>query len=156
MCGITGRVLTNQNAATDVGLLRRMTATLRHRWPDDEGFWVDGGVGLGSRRLAIIDLSPFGHEPMTNDDASLWIVFNGEVYNFQELRPDLQRKGHAFRSRTDTETVLHLYEEFGVDCLRYLRGILGFAIWDWRKRMLFVARDRVGKKPLFYYRDGET
>jgi asparagine synthase (glutamine-hydrolysing) len=153
MCGIAGRLNVDPESRVAEAYLLRMTGTLRHRGPDDEGVWADGPVGLGSRRLAIIDLSPRAHQPLTNEDGSLWIAFNGEVYNFQELRPELERQGHAFRSDGDTETVLHLYEEHGVDCLQRLRGMFAFALWDARRRTLFVARDRLGKKPLFYYQD---
>jgi asparagine synthase (glutamine-hydrolysing) len=133
-----------------------MTVTLRHRGPDDEGVWANGPVGLGSRRLAIIDLSARARQPMSNEDGSLWITFNGEIYNFQELRAHLKAKGHAFRSDSDTETILHLYEEEGVGCLQRLRGMFAFAIWDAGHRTLFLARDRLGKKPLFYYHDGRV
>ncbi|MBU4320537.1 MAG: asparagine synthase (glutamine-hydrolyzing) [Nitrospinae bacterium] len=107
-------------------------------------------VGLGHRRLSIIDLSPIAHQPMSNEDGTVWIVYNGEIYNFHELREDLIKKGHSFRSRSDTETILHAYEEYGVECLKHLRGMFAFAIWDERKQTLFLARDRVGKKPLCY------
>src|SRR5881628_1190829 len=133
-----------------------MTATLRHRGPDDEGVWVDGPVGLGMRRLAIIDLSTRAAQPMTNEDGSLWLVFNGEIYNFQALRRELESRGHTFRSDGDAETVLHLYEMYGTDALRFLRGMFAFALWDGRARTLFVARDRLGKKPLVYYHDDDT
>ena len=153
MCGIAGVLNTAPDRPVDQGLMSRMTEAIRHRGPDDGGIWAEGNVGLGSRRLAVIDLSPKGHQPMTNEDGSLVIVFNGEIYNFQSLRSDLQARGHEFRSETDTETILHAYEEHGADCLRSLRGMFAFAIWDRRRRTLFMARDRLGKKPL-YYRDG--
>ena len=127
-----------------------MTEAIRHRGPDDGGIWTEGGVGLGSRRLAVIDLSPNGHQPMTNEDGSLVIVFNGEIYNFQSLRTDLQGRGHEFRSDTDTETLLHAYEDHGVDFLQSLRGMFALAIWDRRRNSLLIARDRLGKKPLYY------
>lgn len=156
MCGIAGVVNTSPGMPADRDLLTRMTESIRHRGPDDGGTWTEGPVGLGSRRLAVIDLSPNGHQPMTNEDGSLVIVFNGEIYNFQSLRSDLQARGHQFRSETDTETILHAYEEHGVDCLTLLRGMFAFAIWDRRRNSLFIGRDRVGKKPLYYRagRDG--
>ncbi len=113
-------------------------------------------VGLGHRRLAIIDLSPAGHQPMSNEDGTIWIVLNGEIYNFPELRDALEKKGHKFKSRTDTEVVLHLYEDKGVECLKDLRGPFAFAIWDNRKKILFAARDRIGKKPLYYHYRNQT
>jgi asparagine synthase (glutamine-hydrolysing) len=154
MCGITGKLSLNGPDPVDFELLRQMAAMIRHLGPDDEGVFVDAPVGLASRRLTIIDLSPQGHQPMSNEDGSVWIVFNGEIYNFQGLRDDLISKGHHFRSRSDTEVVVHLYEEHGVDCLQRLRGMFAFAIWDSHNRTLFLARDRLGKKPLFYYSDG--
>ncbi len=127
-----------------------------HRGPDDGGILCAGPVGLAHRRLSIIDLSPAGHQPMGNEDGSIWIVFNGEIYNFQELRPDLLQRGHRFRSQTDTEVILHLYEAHGVECLSRLRGMFAFAIWDGPNRQLFLARDRLGKKPLYYQVDAEA
>ncbi|MEO1381804.1 MAG: asparagine synthase (glutamine-hydrolyzing), partial [Bacteroidota bacterium] len=124
------------------------------RGPDDEGFYTNGSVGFGFRRLSIIDLST-GHQPLCNEDGTVWIVFNGEVYNFQENRDDLIKKGHVFQTKTDTETIVHLYEEYGEDCVKYLRGMFGFAIWDDNKKQLFCARDRFGIKPFFYYIDNE-
>jgi asparagine synthase (glutamine-hydrolysing) len=121
-----------------------------HRGPDDQGIWHKENVGLGHVRLSIIDLSPLGRQPMTNEDHSVWITFNGEIYNFLELRHELQQKGHQFRSRTDTEVIVHLWEEEGVRCVDRLRGMFAFAIWDDRQKVLFLARDRLGKKPLFY------
>lgn len=125
---------------------------LVHRGPDDEGVYVDpqAKAGLGHRRLSIIDLSPAGHQPMSNEDESIWIVLNGEIYNFLEIRKDLEQRGHVFRSHTDTEVIIHLYEEKGTDCLSYLRGPFAFAIWDEKKQRLFIARDRIGKKPIYY------
>ena len=153
MCGIAGRLNLDASQPIRENSLRRMTAVLRHRGPDDEGVWMNGSVGLGSRRLAIIDLSHRGHMPMTNEDGSLRIVLNGEIYNFQALRADLQRKGHTFRSDSDTETILHLYEEEGVECLQHLRGMFAFALWDARRRVLLLARDRLGEKPLYYFQN---
>lgn len=154
MCGIAGKLYLNLQGTVETDLLQRMTAALRHRGPDDEGVWVEGPVGLGHRRLAIIDLSPRAHQPMVNEDGSLRIIFNGEIYNFQTLREDLQQKGHVFQSESDTETILHLYEEKGAQCLQHLQGMFAFALWDARHHTLFLARDRLGKKPLYYYRDG--
>ncbi len=128
---------------------------LAYRGPDDAGVYCDGPVGLAHRRLSIIDLTPAGHQPMSNARGDVWITYNGEVYNFLELRAELEREGVLFRSRTDTEVILALYERYGKDCVRRLRGMFAFAIWDGRNRSLFLARDRLGKKPLFYYHDGE-
>ena len=155
MCGICGKInLDNKPVAEP--LLRKMALSLEHRGPDDEGVYINGNVGLGHRRLSIIDLSPAGHQPMSNEDGTVWIVYNGEIYNFRELREDLLKKGHYFRSGSDTETIIHLYEDHGVDCLKYLRGMFAFAIWDSKNETLFLARDRVGKKPLFYWHTPET
>src|SRR3984957_12306485 len=127
-----------------------MADTIAHRGPDDEGYHVSGPIGLGFRRLSIIDLAT-GHQPLSNEDGTVWIVFNGEIYNYQELRAFLQGKGHVFKTQTDTEVIVHLYEEFGEDCVEKLRGMFAFAIWDERKESLFLARDRVGIKPLYYF-----
>jgi asparagine synthase (glutamine-hydrolysing) len=151
MCGICGKLSFDAHKEIDSELIRRMNQVLYHRGPDDEGIYIKGQIGLGHRRLSIIDLSPAGHQPMTNEDETLWIVLNGEIYNFPELRSVLEEKGHIFRSRTDTEVILHLYEDKGTDCLSDLRGMYAFALWDARNRSLFLARDRLGKKPLFYY-----
>ena len=153
MCGIAGFVALDHDGRADEAVVTRMIGTLRHRGPDDEGVWTSGPVGLANRRLAVIDLSPRGHQPMANEDGSLHIAFNGEIYNFQDLQRTLETRGHTLRSGTDTETILHLYEDEGPDCLRRLRGMFAFAIWDRTARTLFVARDRLGKKPLFYYHD---
>jgi len=153
MCGIAGKLHFERDRPVDPELLARMCDTLAHRGPDNAGVWCDGPVGLGHRRLSVVDLSAAGHQPMTNEDGSLWIVFNGEIYNFPELRAELEWLGHRFRSRTDTEVVLHLYERLGADCLQRLRGMFAFAIWDARRHELFLARDRVGKKPLSYHLD---
>src|SRR5207253_1595561 len=116
---------------------------ISHRGPDGEGKYVSGPVGIGHRRLAIIDLNS-GAQPMCNEDRTVWIVFNGEIYNFQELRRDLAQKGHQFTSNSDTETIIHAYEEYGVDCLSKLQGMFAFALWDGKDRTMFLARDRVG------------
>ncbi|PYV46907.1 MAG: asparagine synthase (glutamine-hydrolyzing) [Acidobacteria bacterium] len=154
MCGIAGIVGTDRSCVADAAVLRRMCDVISHRGPDDDGYYVNGPVGLGMRRLSIIDLST-GHQPIANEDETIWIVYNGEVYNFIELRDELRARGHVFRTNTDTEAIVHLYEEFGSDCVRRLRGMFAFAIYDSRNRSLLLARDRLGKKPLHYALDGE-
>jgi len=156
MCGISGKLYFDSARPVERDILERMNAVLAHRGPDDAGIYCDGRIGLAHRRLSIIDLSPAGHQPMSNEDGTIWIVFNGEIYNFQSLRPDLIRRGHQFRSHTDTEVIVHLYEEHGTDCLRLLRGMFAFAIWDGPRRQLFLARDRLGKKPLSYQHDAHA
>ena len=156
MCGIGGKLYFDPTRPVERDVLERMNAVLAHRGPDDAGIFCVGAVGLAHRRLSIIDLSPAGHQPMANEDGTVWIVFNGEIYNFQDLRPDLEQRGHRFRSQSDTEVILHLYEEYGTDCLRFLRGMFAFAIWDGNRRQLFLARDRLGKKPLCYQQDAEA
>ncbi len=155
MCGISGKLYFDRSRIVDPVLLHRMNQVLAHRGPDDAGVFHDGAIGLAHRRLSIIDLSPAGHQPMANAAGTLWITYNGEIYNFQELRSELERNGVVFCSRTDTEVILALYERDGVDCLQRLRGMFAFAIWDGRDRSLFIARDRLGKKPLHYYCDSE-
>jgi len=150
MCGIVGKVNFDPEQPVDSNQIRRMADSVRHRGPDDEGVWTDGPVGLGHRRLSIIDLSPNGHNPMANEDGTVWITFNGEIYNFQELRPGLEAAGHRFKSRTDTEVILHLYEDLGPMFVKALRGMFAFAIWDCRSQRLLLARDRLGVKPLHY------
>jgi asparagine synthase (glutamine-hydrolysing) len=152
MCGIVGKVNFDRQPV-DPDQIRRMADSVRHRGPDDEGVWTGDGVGLGHRRLSIIDLSASGRNPMCNEDETIWIVFNGEIYNFQELRPQLEASGHKFRSHTDTEVILHLYEDHGAACVEQLRGMFAFAIWDRRARQLLLARDRLGVKPLYYQED---
>ena len=150
MCGIYGKIrFDGRDASPDDA--ERACAAIRHRGPDDKGVFAAGPACLGHARLSVIDLSPLGHQPMGNEDGTLWIVFNGEVYNFADLGARLRAKGHRFRSRTDTETVLHLYEEDGAACVERLRGMFALGIWDVNRRELFLARDRVGKKPLFYH-----
>jgi asparagine synthase (glutamine-hydrolysing) len=146
MCGIAGQFL--REGKTDLATIRSMCDQIRHRGPDDEGFHVDGGCGIGMRRLSIIDLST-GHQPMSNEDGTVWVVFNGEIYNYQELRADLIRKGHQFRTNSDTETLVHLYEEEGTEGIQKLRGMFAYAIWDARTRSVLLVRDRFGKKPLY-------
>ena len=147
MCGIAGFYLRDGKA--DPGVVRAMCDQIRHRGPDDEGYHVEGGCAIGMRRLSIIDLTT-GHQPMTNEDQSVWVVFNGEIYNYQALRRDLLARGHRFVTNSDTETLVHLYEEDGAAGLSRLRGMFAYAIWDARRRRLFLARDRFGKKPLYY------
>ncbi len=150
MCGICGKVMFDQSAKVSPALVKAMADTIAHRGPDDEGYYISGPVGLGFRRLSIIDLKT-GHQPLSNEDGTIWIVFNGEIYNYQELRKFLLTKGHVFKTDTDTEVIVHLYEELGEGCVEKLRGMFGFAIWDETKKTLFIARDRVGIKPLYYY-----
>jgi asparagine synthase (glutamine-hydrolysing) len=159
MCGIAGAVWVNPDGLIDQPTLDRMTDILQHRGPDDRGtYWRQfangSGVGLGHRRLSIIDVGG-GRQPIGNEDGTVWIVFNGEIYNYVELRDDLILRGHRFRTNSDTETIVHLYEEFGVECLSRLRGMFAFAIWDERQRLLFLARDRMGQKPLVYSHNDE-
>ena len=153
MCGLAGIFHPTGGAAIDAALLARMTTALAHRGPDGDGFLVEPHVGLGHRRLAVIDVAG-GHQPMFNEDGSVVIAFNGEIYNFAELRPALQALGHVFRSdHSDTETIIHAWESWGPDCLRHLDGMFAFALWDRNRGCLFLARDRLGKKPLYYATD---
>jgi asparagine synthase (glutamine-hydrolysing) len=152
MCGIAGMVYHDRNRPVSPKDLERMCHTLIHRGPDDEGLFVDRNAGLGMRRLNVIDLVT-GHQPISNEDGSIWIVFNGEIYNYPELRKELVAKGHKFSTNTDTETIIHAYEELGADCVRKLNGMFAFAIWDGRDRKLVLARDRLGVKPLYYFLD---
>ena len=154
MCGICGIVCLDGEETVSERLLREMTAAQRHRGPDDEGYLSEPGVGLGFCRLAIIDLTSAGHQPMTNEDGTVWLIFNGEIYNFQELLPALEQAGHHFRSRSDSEVIIHAYEEWGVECIRRFNGMFAFALWDRRKRRVLIARDRLGVKPCYYWSDG--
>ncbi len=147
MCGIAGYL--SFGGAAQQPVVQAMCDQIRHRGPDDEGFYTEGPLGLGMRRLSIIDLSG-GHQPISNEDGTVWVVFNGEIYNYQALRQDLISRGHRFRTDSDTETLVHLYEEFGPGFVSRLRGMFAFAIWDSRERCLLLARDRFGKKPLYY------
>ena len=150
MCGICGILHFELDRPVIQDDLHKMTALLQHRGPDDSGIYIKSNVGLGFRRLSIIDLDS-GHQPLSNEDGTIWIVFNGEIYNHLELRKMLIAKGHQFKSGSDTEAIVHLYEEYGRDCVNYLKGMFGFAIWDEKKRTLFCARDRFGIKPFFYF-----
>jgi len=152
MCGIAGFVTRAPGAWPDAVLVR-MTDSIRHRGPDDCGYYRDPFASLGHRRLSIIDVRD-GHQPMSNEDGSLWITYNGEIFNHADLRPALEHAGHQYRTRCDTETILHAYEQFGPECVTRFRGMFAFAIWDARIRTLFCARDRLGKKPFYYYWDG--
>ena len=155
MCGIAGRWNFRSQRPVEADLIHRMCSLIAHRGPDGEGVFADGPVGLGHRRLAIIDLSAAGRQPMSSLDGRYWITFNGEIYNFQELRAEYESKGHRFASQTDTEVILAAYREHGVDCLSRLRGMFAFAIWDAHDHRLFIARDRLGKKPLYYRLDAD-
>jgi asparagine synthase (glutamine-hydrolysing) len=148
MCGITG-IVSEAGPPPDGATLHRMCQSMVHRGPDDQGIYLRGSVGLGMRRLSIIDVAG-GHQPIHNEDQTVWVVFNGEIYNFLELRAGLEKRGHRFYTNTDTEVVAHLYEELGADCVQQLRGMFGLAVYDERKRSLLLARDRLGKKPLHY------
>src|SRR5437016_4812918 len=151
MCGINGIALSSRSRRElDVRVLERMRDVITHRGPDDAGTYVDGQIGLGHRRLSIVDVAA-GHQPMTNEDGRLRITYNGEIYNHADFREELERRGHVYRTHCDTETILHLYEEHGADCVRHLRGMFAFAIWDQKRRELFIARDRLGVKPLYYF-----
>lgn len=149
MCGIVGILKLDPREMVEEARLKRMRDVLRHRGPDGEGLWLDGPVGLGHRRLAIVDVEG-GQQPMTNEDESVWITYNGEIYNHTALRPGLEAKGHRYQTRSDTETILHLYEEAGDRCVESLQGMFAFALWDRSRRRLLLARDRLGIKPLYY------
>jgi len=149
MCGIAGIASAVADERIDAATIHRMCQAIVHRGPDDEGIFAKDGVGLGMRRLSIIDLAG-GHQPVFNEDRSVWVVFNGEIYNFPELRGELESRGHRFYTHTDTEVIVHLYEELGSDCVKKLRGMFAFALYDERKRKLLIARDRLGIKPLHY------
>lgn len=149
MCGIAGVVSSDRNERIEEATVHQMCEAIVHRGPDDEGILARHNTGLGMRRLSIIDLAG-GHQPVFNEDRSAWIVFNGEIYNFTELRPELEARGHGFHTHTDTEVIVHLYEEMGSDCVQKLRGMFAFALWDERRQSLLIARDRLGKKPLHY------
>lgn len=149
MCGIAGIVSANRSERVEAATIRAMCDAIVHRGPDDEGIFVRHGAGLGMRRLSIIDVAG-GHQPVFNEDGTIWVVYNGEIYNFPELRPELEARGHRFYTHTDTEVIVHLYEELGADCVNKLRGMFAFALYDERNHRLLIARDRLGKKPLHY------
>jgi asparagine synthase (glutamine-hydrolysing) len=153
MCGIAGKV--SWSEPVEQTLVERMCAVIEHRGPDSRGVFVDAGVGLGVQRLRVIDLDT-GDQPIFNEDGSIVVVLNGEIYNFEELRTDLENRGHRFSTRSDTEVIVHLYEDLGAGCVHPLRGMFAFAVWDSRRKQLLLARDRLGKKPLFYAQKGET
>ncbi len=149
MCGIAGILELTRDARANTAALREMCRVMTHRGPDDEGFYTDGAAGVGMRRLSIVDLAT-GRQPISNEDGSLWIVFNGEIYNHLALREQLMARGHAYSTHSDTETILHAFEEYGSDCVQHLRGMFAFAIWNRNTKTLFIARDRLGIKPLYY------
>src|SRR6266545_6886656 len=147
MCGICGFT-----GSSDHKLLREMTDSLRHRGPDDCGYHEDDGISLGVRRLSIIDVRS-GHQPMSNEDGSIWVAFNGEIYNFRTLRKELCDLGHEFSTNSDTESIVHAYEEYDLGFVNHLSGMFAIALWDQRRRRVLLARDRVGMKPLYYVRN---
>ena len=152
MCGIAGIAQFAESGPIAMEELSRMAQTLAHRGPDDSGIYLDVKdhlCGLAHRRLSVIDLQG-GHQPMSNAEESIWISYNGECYNFQELRKELKQLGHRFKTNSDTEVVIHLYEQYGVKCVEHMRGMFAFAVWDKKKKQLFLARDRLGQKPLYY------
>src|SRR6266487_7047644 len=154
MCGIAGFIDVERSRENAEQLIDSMCKVIRHRGPDDQGVWVGDGAALGMRRLSIIDLAG-GHQPIFNEDESILVVFNGEIYNYHELQQELRARGHHFNTNSDTETIVHAYEEYGDDCVKHLRGMFTFAIWDRKRKRLLAARDRFGKKPLNYYWDGQ-
>lgn len=149
MCGICGIVNKDTQRVIHPETIKKMTSLVSHRGPDDEGFFIHKNIGMGMRRLGIIDI-PGGHQPIHNEDSSVQLVFNGEIYNFKELREQLIQKGHIFLTRSDTEIIVHLYEEEGKNCVKRLQGMFAFALWDKNKNELLLARDRIGIKPLHY------
>ena len=153
MCGICGVFEPERTTAIDCAVLKAMSDAIVHRGPDDEGHYCAPGIGLAFRRLSIIDLSG-GHQPLCNEDGTVWVAFNGEIYNFEELNRRYLSSGHTFRTRSDTETIVHLYEELGEKCFAEMRGMFAIALWDSKRKRLVLARDRLGKKPLYYSWDG--
>src|SRR6476469_1410212 len=150
MCGINGIARSSRSGnRVDAELLKRMRDILTHRGPDDEGIFIEDNIGLGHRRLSIVDVAT-GHQPMTNESRSLYITYNGEIYNHADYREELISRGYVYQTQSDTEAILHLYTEYGAECVKYLRGMFAFAIWDRPRRELFIARDRLGVKPLYY------
>src|SRR5262249_16391531 len=152
MCGIAG-IFSFGEAPIEQEELKRMCSAIAHRGPDDEGFYLGARVGLGMRRLSIIDLAT-GHQPVRNEDGSVWVGFNGGIYNFMDLRRDLEGRGHRFYTSTDTEVIAHPYEEYGARCVEPMRGMFTFAVWDARRETLLLGRDRLGVKPLYYAESG--
>jgi asparagine synthase (glutamine-hydrolysing) len=155
VCGICGVIHFDRKLNVERAVLEAMNKQILHRGPDDAGFYVSGNVGLAMRRLSIIDLQT-GQQPISNEDGTVWIVYNGEVYNHSQLRSRLEARGHRYRTKSDTETIVHLYEEYGRDCVRHLRGMFAFLVWDERRRRFFAARDRLGIKPFYYRKDGQS
>jgi len=155
MCGIVGKYFFANDRKVDLGVIEGMTDVMSHRGPDDRGILREQNVALGHRRLSILDLSPSGHQPMSNEDGTVWVIFNGEIYDYKRLRDDLQTRGHVFRSTSDTEVIVHAYEEFGIDCVKHFDGMFAFAIWDRRQQRVVLARDHFGIKPLYYYETSE-
>src|SRR6266536_6517935 len=149
MCGICGQFNFARNEPVEPATIRRMTQTMLHRGPDDEGYLVSGPVGLGFRRLSIIDLAG-GHQPMSDVEETVWVILNGEIYNFKELRGELEQLGYSFRTNCDTEVIVHGYREWGTDVFNHLNGMFGLAIWDVPNQRLVVARDAMGIKPVYY------
>jgi asparagine synthase (glutamine-hydrolysing) len=154
MCGIAGFFLTG-SSDTHRATLTRMTESVRHRGPDDEAWYLDEALALGVRRLSVIDVTT-GRQPMSNEDGTVWVALNGEIYNFRDLRQRLERRGHTFRTRADSEVIVHAYEEYHEDCVAHLDGMFALAVWDGRQRRLLLARDRMGEKPLYYYAGPDT
>ena len=153
MCGIAGQFNYKRQEPVDPYVIRRMTATIAHRGPDDEGYFIAGPIGLGFRRLSIIDLAG-GHQPMSDEDETVWVIFNGEIYNFKELRSELLSQGHRFRTNSDTEVIVHGYREWGTGVFQRLNGMFGLAIWDSQRQRLVVARDAMGIKLVYYRNEG--
>ncbi len=154
MCGIAG-IYNYKQGSVSFAEIRKMTDAIKHRGPDDEGTWVRNNIGLGHRRLSIIDLNERSKQPISNEDKSVWLVCNGEIYNFKELRKELEKKGHKFSSQNDNEVIIHLYEEYGIEFIKKMNGMFAIAIWDDKKQRLVIARDRLGIKPLYYYIDNQ-
>lgn len=146
MCGICGIFHSVPGRDVERSLLQAMNQQIVHRGPDDDGFYIEGNVGLAMRRLSIIDLST-GHQPISNEDGTITVVYNGEIYNHNQLRRDMEAQGHRYSTHSDTENIVHLYEQYGQDCVQYLRGMFAFVLWDRKRRVLFGARDRLGIKP---------
>src|SRR5260370_5806633 len=153
MCGICGVLYFDKERHVDRSVLESMNGQITHRGPDESGFYTGGHVGMAMRRLSVLDLQS-GKQPVTNEDGSVWLVYNGEIYNHAELRRQLEERGHRYRSHSDTETIVHLYEEYGQECVKHLRGMFAFAVWDSHRHTLFMARDRLGIKPLYFLNQG--